>query len=436
MLSDEVLEKVTERIVERLSILNTNILKHIGSKIDEIGKLKPTQAQQLIQTLKYGGDYEKIVKELSRVSKLNTKEIKEIFEEVAKNDYRFAKQFYDYRGIGYIPFEENVALQNEVKAIANITARRCAEMMTPRALGFGMIDKKTGEVTFKGLKKAYYELLDEAVLSVSQGKESFDQAMTRQIKQMGSGGLKVIYESTYINKEGKEVHNTRRLDSAIRMNLKDSLRELHNETQDIFGKEFGANMVEVSHHSNSAPDHIDTIDGKQFAKIDVIKEQIKNGIEKEIRPEDIQGNRVRVKGKWYDDFDTINNGLDRQVSTLNCYHYIFNGILGVTEPEYTKEELQKDKQKNLNGCEIDGKHYTLYEASQLQRKLETAIREQKDVQILGKSLNNTELITSSQSKITSLTKKYKEVCNVSGLPYKVKRLSISGYKRANIKKLK
>ena len=436
MLSDEVLEKVTERIVERLSILNTNILKHIGSKIDEIGKLKPTQAQQLIQTLKYGGDYEKIVKELSRVSKLNTKEIKEIFEEVAKNDYRFAKQFYDYRGIGYIPYDENVALQNEVKAIANITARRCAEMMTPRALGFGMIDKKTGEVTFKGLKKAYYDLLDEAVLSVSQGKESFDQAMTRQIKQMGSGGLKVIYESTYINKDGKEVHNTRRLDSAIRMNLKDSLRELHNETQDIFGKEFGANMVEVSHHSNSAPDHIDTIDGKQFAKIDVIKEQIKNGIEKEIRLEDIQGNRVRVKGKWYDDFDTINNGLDRQVSTLNCYHYIFNGILGVTEPEYTKEELQKDKQKNLNGCEIDGKHYTLYEASQLQRKLETAIREQKDVQILGKSLNNTELITSSQSKITSLTKKYKEVCNVSGLPYKVKRLSISGYKRANIKKLK
>ena len=195
-------------------------------------------------------------------------------------------------------------------------------------------------------------------------------------------------------------------------------------------------MVEVSHHSNSAPDHIDTIDGKQFARIDVIKEQIKNGIEKEIRLEDIQGNRVKVKGKWYDDFDTINNNLDRQVSTLNCYHYIFNGILGVTEPEYTKEELQKDKEKNLNGCEIDGKHYTLYEASQLQRKLETAIREQKDVQILGKSLNNMELIISSQSKITSLTQKYKEVCDVSGLPYKAKRLSVSGYKRTNIKKLK
>ena len=436
MLSDEVLDKVVSRITTRIEQTNTFVLKKIGEKIKEIGMLTPSDAYKLQATIKYGGDYDKIVKELSKVSKLNTKEIKEIFEEVSKNDYRFAKQFYDYRGIGYIPYDENVALKNQVQAIANITAKRCAEMMTPRALGFGLINKKTGDIEFKGLKQAYYDLLDEAVLSVSQGKESFDQAMTRQIKQMGSGGLKVIYDSTYINKEGKEVHNSRRLDSAIRMNLKDSLRELHNETQDIFGKEFGANMVEVSHHSNSAPDHIDTIDGKQFAKIDVIKEQIKNGIEKKIRLEDIQGNRVRVKGKWYDDFDTINNGLDRQVSTLNCYHYIFNGILGVTEPEYTKEELQKDKEKNLNGCEIDGKHYTLYEASQLQRKLETAIREQKDVQILGKSLNNMELITSSQSKITSLTKKYKEVCNVSGLPYKVKRLSISGYKRANIKKLK
>ena len=432
MISDEVLEKVTERVIQRLQKLNTDILKQIGSNLDEIGKLKPSKAQQLAQMLKYGGDYDKIVKELSKVSKLNTKEIKEIFEEVSKNDYRFAKQFYDYRGIGYIPYDENVALKNQVQAIANITAKRCAEMMTPRALGFGLINKKTGNIEFKGLKQAYYDLLDEAVLSVSQGKESFDQAMTRQIKQMGSGGLKVIYDSTYINKEGKEVHNSRRLDSAIRMNLKDSLRELHNETQDIFGKEFGANMVEVSHHSNSAPDHIDTIDGKQFAKIDVIKEQIKNGIEKKIRLEDIQGNRVRVKGKWYDDFDTINNSLDRQVSTLNCYHYIFNGILGVTEPEYTKEELQKDKEKNLNGCEIDGKHYTLYEGTQMQRQLETKIREQKDIQIMARASGQKEVADEAQKKITQLTDKYNELSKKANLPTKKQRLKVAGYHKIKV----
>ena len=417
MLSDELLEKVTERIVERLSVLNTNILKHIGSKIDEIGTLKPTQAQQLIQTLKYGGDYEKIVKELAKVSKLNTKEIKEIFKEVSKNDYRFAKQFYDYRGIGYIPFEENIALKNQVQAIANITARRCAEMMTPRALGFGLINKKTGDIEFKGLKQAYYDLLDEAVLSVSQGKESFDQAMTRQIKQMGSGGLKVIYDSTYINKEGKEVHNSRRLDSAIRMNLKDSLRELHNETQDIFGKEFGADGVEISVHENPAPDH-EQVQGRQFS----LKEF-----------EKFQNDETAIS---YDGivFPPEYDGRDRRsISEYNCYHYTFSIVLGVSEPEYTNEQLQAIIDSNNDGFEIDGKHYTRYEGTQMQRQLETEIRKQKDIQIMAKASGQDDLVRESQQKITQLTQKYKELSNKANLPTKMKRMKVSGYRRKNTK---
>ena len=417
MISDEVLDKVTERVIQRLQKLNTDILKQIGSNLDEIGKLKPSKAQQLAQMLKYGGDYDKIVKELSKVSKLNTKEINEIFKEVSKNDYRFAKQFYDYRGIGYIPYDENVALKNQVQAIANITARRCAEMMTPRALGFGLINKKTGDIEFKGLKQAYYDLLDEAVLSVSQGKESFDQAMTRQIKQMGSGGLKVIYDSTYINKEGKEVHNSRRLDSAIRMNLKDSLRELHNETQDIFGKEFGADGVEISVHENPAPDH-QLVQGKQFSKIEFDKFQ------------------NDLKATSYDGivFEPEFEGHDRRsISEYNCYHYTFSIILGVSEPEYTNEQLQAIIDKNNEGFELDGKHYTNYEGTQMQRQLETEIRKQKDIQIMAKASGQDDLVRESQQKITQLTQKYKELSNKANLPTKMKRMKVSGYRRKNTK---
>ena len=154
MLSDEVIEKVSERLINRIEKVNTDILKDIGNKIDEIGKLTPTQAQKLIQVLKYGGDYNKIVKKLAKVSNLTQKEIKEIFEEVAKNDYKFAEQFYNYIGISYIHYEENVALKSEVNAIANITARRCKELFNPRVLGYVMVNDK-GENVFKGLKKAY-----------------------------------------------------------------------------------------------------------------------------------------------------------------------------------------------------------------------------------------------------------------------------------------
>lgn len=421
MINESQIEFLTERLVERINKANIFFYKKIGSALRQIKELTPSQAHQLIQILKYGGNYDEIVRQIAKYTDLNIQDIDNIFNSYAKRDQLFYEKFYKYRNIPFVPFAENTALIMQTRALANIVKNEMYNYTRANLLGFTI----NGE--FMNLKDTYNYVLDEALLNVSQGKETFDSSMRRILKDIGGSGLKTVdYKS------GRKV----RLDSTVRMHLKSELRELHNELQKIYGEEFGANMVEVSHHSNSAPDHIDTVDGKQFARIDIIREQIKNGIEKEIKLEDIQGNRVKVKGKWYDDFDAINNNLARPVSALNCYHYIFSGILGVTEPEYTKKELQEDKEKNLDGCEIDGKHYSLYEASQLQRQLERQIREQKDIQILGKSSNNLELISDSQSKITILTRKYKEVCDVSGLPYKAKRLSVAGYKRTNVRKLK
>lgn len=416
MLSDEILEKVTERIVQRLENVNTYILKQIGHNLDEIGKLKPTDAYRLGQMIKYGGDYEKIIKELAKVTQLNTKEIKEIFHEVAKNDYRFAKQFYDYRGIKYIPYDQNIALKSEVEAIANITASRYARMMNPRVLGYGLIDIKTGEKKIYGLQSAYYNLLDEAVLSVSQGKETFDQAMQRQIKEMGGGGLQAIYDTTYVNKDGEIVNYHRRLDSAVRMNLKDSLRELHNETQRIFGEQFDSNGVEISVHLNPAPDH-ELVQGKQFSN-----EQF-NNFQNDIEATSYDGIVFEPEFEGHD---------RRSISEYNCYHYTFSIVLGVSDPEYSNKQLQEIIDKNENGFEIDGKHYTMYDGTQIQRQLETEIRKQKDIQIMARKSGENDLVRESQQKITQLTTKYKELSKVSGLPTKMERAKVSGYKRVKV----
>ena len=426
MLSEEQTDLLVERLVNRIEQANTRFLIELGKKIKQIRELTPSQAQQLVQILKYGGKYEEIINELARYTNLNITELDTIFSNYAKKDFQFAEKFYKYRNIPYIPFDQNMALKGQINALRNIAQNEMYNFTRANVLGYTIKDLN-GIPRFYGLRETYNRVLDEALLNVGQGKTNFNSAMSSILKDIGGSGLKTLdFQS------GRSI----RLDSMVRMHLKQNLRLLHNEMQETFGEEFGANMVEVSHHSNSAPDHIDTIDGKQFARIDVIKEQIEKGIEKEIKLEDIQDNRVKVKGKWYDDFDTINNNLDRPVSTLNCYHYIFSGILGISEPEFAKEELQKDKEKNLKGAEIDGKHYTLYEISQIQRNLEKQIRQQKDIQILGKSSNNLELISDSQSKITILTRKYKEVCDISGLPYKAKRLAVVGYKRTNVKKLK
>lgn len=345
-------------------------------------------------------------------------DIYKIFEEVAKNNKQFAKQFYKYRGIDYIPYKKDIALQNMVKSLATITADMYRNISNTSVIGF------IQDGTFKQLQQVYQDTIDKAILSISQGKQDFYSSMRQTLKELGGSGL-VQYESG----------RTRRLDSAVRMNILDGMRALNNETSRRFGEEYGSNMVEVSHHTNSAPDHIDTVDGKQFARIDVIRQQIASGIEKEIKLEDIQGTKVKVKGKWYDDYNTINNSLERKVSTLNCRHYPFEGILGVSKPSYTKEKIEEDKKKNLDGFEFEGKHYTLYEGSQLCRRVELEIRKAKDTQILARASGDDELVLQSQGRITKLTNKYREILKASGLPSQLQRASVSGYRRVAKSKL-
>lgn len=415
MIRQEIEEQLIEQLVNRIEETNTKILSKIGKTIKTISTLSPSQAYQISNILKYGGSYEEIAKEIARVSGKNVQDIYKIFEEVAKSNKQFAKEFYEYRGIDYIPYSKDSALRQQVESIARLTAETYINIANTSMIGLVENGK------FTQLQKAYEDIIDKAILSIAQGKENFYSSMRDTLKEIGGNGL-VVYES------GRK----RKLDSVVRMNIQDGLRQLNNETNKRFGDEYGANMIEVSHHQSSAPDHIDSVDGKQFARIDVIKQQIANGTEKEIKLSDIEADRVKVKGKWYKDFDSVNNNLERQVSTLNCRHYIFNGILGISKPLYTKEQLEKDKSKNIKGFEYEGKHYTMYEGEQLQRKLELEIRKQKDTQILAKSSGDMELVAESQTKITQLTHKYNNLCKASGLKSKKQRMSVINYRRVKV----
>lgn len=425
-MNEETIELLTERIVNRINKANEFFLIKIGESVKKIRELTPTQAHQLVQILKYGGNYEEIINEISRLTNLNIQDIDAIFNEMAKKDYEFAEKFYKYRGIEYVPYNENKALLRQVSALASITKQEMYNYARATNLGYSIRDLQ-GNIRFVGLRETYNRVLDEAVLNVGTGVDTFDNAMSKIMKDIGGNGLKTVDYAS-----GRSI----RLDSVARMHLKGALRNLHNEIQKQVGEEFGANMIEVSHHSNSAPDHIDTIDGKQFARIDIIKKQIADGTEKEIKLSDIDGNRVKVKGKWYQDFDYVNDKLERKLSTLNCHHYGFSGILGISKPNYTEKQLEEDKKKNEDGCIIDGEHYTLYEAQELMRNLELNIRKQKDIQILGRTSNNKKVISEAQSKIKQLTTKYNEVSKISGLPVRADRLKVSQYRRINVEKVK
>lgn len=408
MIREEQIELLVERLVNRIEEANTYFLMKMGSSIKKIRELTPTQAQQLVNIMKYGGDYEDIIREIAKYTNLNIKDIDDIFSNYAKKDQLFYEKFYKYRNIPFVEYEQNEALKRQTEALANIVKNEMYNFTRANVLGYTIKDIN-GRVQFMGLRETYNRVLDEALVNVGTGKETFDSAMTRILKDIGGSGLKTIEYAS-----GRSM----RLDSAVRMNLKSRLRELHNENQKLLGAEFDADGYEISVHSNPAIDH-EQVQGRQFSIAEYDK--LNSGLE----AKDYKGNTYTL------DHDGKNGY--RPISEMNCYHYIFSIVLGVSEPEYSDKQLKEIIDRNNKGFELDGKHFSNYEGTQLQRQLERAIREQKDTQILAKASGNNELVGEAQQKITQLTHKYNELSKISGLPTKKQRLRISGYRRTKIK---
>ena len=261
-------------------------------------------------------------------------DIYKIFEEVAKNNKQFAKQFYKYRGIDYIPYKKDIALQNIVRSIGNITAQTYVNISRTKGIGF-LFEGLDGQLSFKNIQESYYEIIDRGILAISQGKETFQTEMRRIMKQLGNNGV-VLYES------GK----TRRLDSAVRMNILDGIRQVNQETANRFGQEYGADGMEVSVHENPAPDHAD-MQGRQFSLEEF--EKLQNGEE----AKDYKGRKTQIEHS--------KSGSYRMIEEYNCYHKAFPIVLGVSKPEYTDKQLNDIRESNLSGFEFEGKHYTMYE---------------------------------------------------------------------------
>lgn len=391
---EEMENVMIERLVQRQIKANERILRELGKIIGEIGELTPSEAYTIAQQLKYGESLEKIVKILSSTSELTEKEIYKMLEKEARHNLALKKIYFKAKEIDYIPYEQNAPLKNLVRevALATVGTYRNISMTT----GLTYLDANGNRVT-KGIREAYYEIVDNAIMNVNMGKESFWQAMKNQLSTIGNAGVQSIeYESGY----------HRRIDSALRMNLSDGLNELAQRQQELIGAQFESDGVEISVHENPAEDH-ENVQGHIFTNEEYDK--LDNfGVAK-----DINGRIIDIHNK-YGDF--------RPIGELNCYHEVFSIVIGVSKPRYTQEELDKIIASNNKGFEFEGKHYTNYAGTQLQHRIETEIRKAHETNIMAKASKQQELIDKSQNRMDNLVHKYYQLSKASKLPTKLQRI--------------
>lgn len=387
MKDEKKLDAVLERFYNTYNKYNTKVLQKLGETIKQFDGLSPSEAHRLAQQIKYSSNIDDLLKELSKISGKSVKDIEKLLDEVAKENVGFAETYNE--GRKNLSYEKNDRLKRYVETVKQETYGTFKNVAKSKNIGFTFKDKNNNTV-FKPLKKAYRDLIDEAVYNVSTGTTDYQSAMRSTMKQLANSGIKV-HEATTTYPSGYN----RRIDSSIRQAVLTGVRKVNIGVQEQVGKELGANGVEISAHFPCAEDHLD-IQGRQYTK---------------------------------EEFEKLNNDLVRPIGELNCTHFVFSIIMGVNLPSYTNKQLKEYREQSLEKVSYKGKEYTKYEATQVQRKLETAIRRQKDLQIIARASGDNTGIEKAQQKISQLTKEYTNFSKTAGLDLYKNRMTVSGYRR-------
>lgn len=380
MLTDARLADALDLIDSRYQKVIKLYLEKVGKTINKIGHLNQSSVNLLVQLREMGVSSAQISRELQRVTRLTQADIRSLYEKAAEEARTDARLEYISKGVEPDPAQWSALVEN-------------LWMQTS-----GAMDNLANSTAIAG---AYRDAVDDAVQAVTMGVADYNSAIRNAVRRIGRAGLQVEYESGA----------RRRLDSAVRQNILDGIRQVQQKAQELIGEEIGADGVDITAHPNSAPDH-EPVQGKRFDLANF--QRMQTGLDFK----DVDGNH-------YESFE-------RPITQWRCRHLIYYILLDVTKRMYTDEQLQKWSDENQKGCVIDGKEYTNYEAAQLMRNLETEIRRQKDTAILAKASGDDQLRRDCQSNINKLTQKYKTVAKAAGLRTQFNKTAVEGFEPVRV----
>lgn len=380
MISEADLTDYAYIVSARFDAINTHYIKLMAKQIKEIGKLSPSNLFRLQQMSKMQQNIDSIEYMLAQETGKTLDELDKVLELSGLSVYKDAYELYVAHNRIQVPFKQNQNMMNYIRSVQSLTHNTFMNMSNTTVIF-----------------EPYRNLVDVAIDAVTNGIDSYNNIIRKQLTdstlqfnlRYADEGLKVTYASGL----------TRRLDSAVRMNVLEGVRQVNNGIREKAGEEFGADGVEVSAHALCARDHID-IQGKQFTK---------------------------------KEFELRNEELRRHISTCNCKHYTFPIILGISKPTYTDKELRQYKENSEKPVNINGREMTKYQATQAQRNMETAIRKQKDKYIFADTMGDTEMAEKIKNNINQLQSQYNSISQQAGLSPKMDRTYVPGYKGKQVK---
>lgn len=377
-MNQEYKEKLSQQIEKNYSDLEMRIMEDIVRRIKESGKITSTADWQINRLRILGNSSEDIEKMLKEALDASYPQMFELYDKVIDWEYVRNKDIYEQINAEFIPYEENGQLQQITNALIQQTDADLQNIT--QSLGF-YLDYGTGKPVLTPLSEVYQKYLDAACMDIVSGAFDYNTVIRRVVTQLTNSGLRQIdYASGRAN----------RVDVAARRAVMTGITQLTGHISDFNAEKLGTEYFEIAWHAGARPTHA-VWQGKVWSK-----EQL-----------------VTVCG-----LGTV-TGLEG----ANCYHERYPFIPGISERNWSDEWLEEQDRKENTPKEFRGKKYTVYEAKQKQRQMETAMRAQREkVQLLQKGGADPDDIMLARAKYQGQLNEYSKFSRKMGLKEERERI--------------
>jgi len=376
-MKNEYKNRMANKIAAHYVELEERIIQDIVRRIVKTGEVTSTADWQINRLKIIGYSSEDIEKMLKTTLNKSYPEMFELYDKVINWEYVRNKDLYEQVNAEYIPFEKNKHLNQAINGIAQQSLEDLENIT--RSLGFYL--DINGKKTMTPLSQVYTEHLDRACFDIVSGAFDYNSILRRTVTQLTNSGLRTIdYASGW--------HN--RVDVAARRAVMTGLSQITGKITDYNAKKLGTEYFEVAWHAGARPTHA-VWQGKVWTK-----EQL-----------------VSVCG-----LGTVTGLLG-----ANCYHEYYPFFPGISERNWTDQWLEEKNQEENKPKEFQGKEYTVYEAKQRQRQMETAMRSQREkVRALQKGKADQDEILAHKMKYQGQLNEYARFSKKMGLRQERERI--------------
>ena len=375
---DDYKNKLASKIASRYQDLEERIMQDIVRRIMKAGEITSTADWQINRLRILGYSSEDIEQEIKKTLNASYPEMFELYDKVINWEYVRNKGIYEQINAEYIPFEENGQLKQITEAIIDQSFDDLENVTN--SLGF-YLDYGNGQKVLTPLSQVYTKYLDAACYDIVTGAFDYNSVLRRVVTQLTNSGLRQIdYSSGRAN----------RVDVAARRAVMTAVSQITGKISEYNAQKLGTEYFEVEWHAGARPTHA------------------------------VWQGRVWSKEQLY---SVCGLGTVTGLLGVNCYHTYHLFFPGLSERNWTDDWLDAKNEEEAEPKTFDGKEYTLYEAKQRQRQMETAMRAQREkVRLLQHGGADQDEIILHKAKYQGQLNEYSRFCKKMSLTEERERI--------------